>query len=328
MRILKSSSKIAFTLIRLVIAVAMVLYLAQMGTIDWTSFSGLIKVWPYTLAAIVLFFIATTLQALRLQILINAHQMSLSYIASIKLTLIGLFFSTYLPGATGGDLVKIYYASKDNPGSKAEVVTILFLDRFIGLFSLLTLPLLLVPFYIELIQSQKILQGLIGISFAISCCIVLVAFVGAKFELANSKLIYWLNNKVRFGHLLSRVLHTIHYYRNSLGTLLKALLISYLLQLLMVSVALAIAQATNVLGADPKMLLLIPMGYMANSLPITPGGLGIGEAAMESLFLLGGLTGGAQTILGWRLIMIFVGLFGLIFYLKGNKKFFSSPEGA
>lgn len=325
---MKPLSRIAFTLIRLVIAVAMVVYLAQMGSIDWTSFSGLIKVWPYTLTAIFLFFIATILQALRLQILINAHQMSLSYIASVKLTLIGLFFSTYLPGATGGDLVKIYYASKDNPGSKTEVVTILFLDRFIGLFSLLTLPLMLAPFFIELIQSQKILQGLLGISFAISCGIILVTILGAKLEITESKLIPWLNNKVRFGHLLSRILHTIYYYRNSLGTLFKALLISYLLQFLMISVSLAIAEATNILGADPKMLLLIPMGYMANSLPITPGGLGVGEAAMESLFVMAGLTGGAETILGWRLIMIIVGLFGLVVYLKSDKKFFSSSSAS
>lgn len=304
-------------------AVAMLLYLVKMGTIDWTSLSGLIRVWPYTLLAIVLFFTATILQAIRLQILINVHQMSLSYMASIKLTLIGLFFSTYLPGATGGDLVKIYYASKDNPGSKAEVVTILFLDRFIGLFSLLTLPLLLAPFFIELIQSQKVLQGLLISALAISCCIILIAFIGAKFELTNSKLINWLNNLSRLGRLLSRVLHTIHYYKETLGALIKALLISYVLQLLMVSVSLAIAQAMNLSGADFKMLLLIPMGYMANSLPITPGGLGVGEAAMESLFLLGGLTGGAETLLGWRLVMISVGLLGLFFYLKGDKRFFS-----
>ena len=248
--------------------------------------------------------------------------------ASIKLTLIGLFFSTYLPGATGGDLVKIYYASKDNPGSKAEVVTILFLDRFIGLFSLLTLPLLLAPFFIELILSQVILKGLLAISFATSLCIILVTFLGAKLDLAGSKLIYWLDNKISFGCHLSRVLLTIHHYRASLDVLIKALLMSYFLQLLMVGVSLAIAQATNISGAEFKMLLLVPMGYMANSLPITPGGLGVGEAAMESLFLLGGLTGGAETILGWRLVMIIVGLLGLVFYLNGNKKFFSSSESS
>lgn len=314
-----------FTLIRLVIAITMVLYLMQMGVIDWTSLSGLIIAWPYTLLAVILFFVATILQALRLQILINAHQMSLSYMAAVKLTLIGLFFSTYLPGATGGDLIKIYYASKENPGSKAEVITILFLDRFMGLFSLLTLPVFLAPFFIDLIRSQEILQALLILSLSISSSIVLITFIAAKFELADSKLIYWLNNKVRYGHLLSRALHTIHYYKRSLGPLLKALAISYFLQLLMVGVSFSIAEATNIFGADLKMLFLIPMGYMANSFPLTPGGLGIGEAAMESLFLLGGLTGGAETLLGWRLIMILVGLLGLVYYLKGSKKFFSTP---
>ena len=314
-----------FTLIRLVIAIAMVLYLMQMGVIDWTSLSGLIIAWPYTLLAVILFFVATILQALRLQILINAHQMSLSYMAAVKLTLIGLFFSTYLPGATGGDLIKIYYASKENPGSKAEVITILFLDRFMWLFSLLTLPVFLAPFFIDLIRSQEILQALLILSLSISSSIVLITFIAAKFELVDSKLIYWLNNKVRYGHLLSRALHTIHYYKRSLGPLLKALAISYFLQLLMVGVSFSIAEATNIFGADLKMLFLIPMGYMANSFPLTPGGLGIGEAAMESLFLLGGLTGGAETLLGWRLIMILVGLLGLVYYLKGSKKFFSTP---
>tara|TARA_R110002111_G_scaffold217903_1_gene280210 strand:+ start:892 stop:1788 length:897 start_codon:yes stop_codon:yes gene_type:complete len=297
----------------------------QMGVIDWTSLSGLIIAWPYTLLAVILFFVATILQALRLQILINAHQMSLSYMAAVKLTLIGLFFSTYLPGATGGDLIKIYYASKENPGSKAEVITILFLDRFMGLFSLLTLPVFLAPFFIDLIRSQEILQALLILSLSISSSIVLITFIAAKFELVDSKLIYWLNNKVRYGHLLSRALHTIHYYKRSLGPLLKALAISYFLQLLMVGVSFSIAEATNIFGADLKMLFLIPMGYMANSFPLTPGGLGIGEAAMESLFLLGGLTGGAETLLGWRLIMILVGLLGLVYYLKGSKKFFSTP---
>jgi uncharacterized membrane protein YbhN (UPF0104 family) len=88
----------------------------------------------------------------------------------------------------------------------------------------------------------------------------------------------------------------------------------------------AIAQATNPAGADSKMLVLIPMGYIANALPITPGGLGVGEAAMEALFTMSGLGGGAETILGWRVIMIIVGLLGLVFYLKGEKRFVFDPD--
>ena len=74
------------------------------------------------------------------------------------------------------------------------------------------------------------------------------------------------------------------------------------------------------------MLVLIPLGYMANALPITPGGLGVGEAVLESLFVMAGLRGGAETILGWRLIMMVISLLGLVFYLKGEKRFVFSQN--
>jgi len=304
----------------------MLWYLASMGSIEWSSFSGLAKDWHYTLIAIGLFVIATALQARRMELLINAHQLELSFSAAIKLTFIGLFFNTYLPGATGGDLVKIYYASKGNPGSRAEVITILLLDRFIGLFSLLTLPLLLAPFFSDLIAAQPALQTLLGASLAIACGIILAAFIGARYELADSRFLQWIERKFPFGELLTRTLHTLHFYRNSMGVIFRALLCSYAAQSLMVGGGMAIAHATNPAGADLKMLVLIPMGYIANALPITPGGLGVGEAAMEALFTMSGLSGGAETILGWRVIMIIVGLLGLVFYLKGDKRFVFGPD--
>jgi len=325
---LQPLTKKFFYPLRLIIAISMLWYLASMGSIEWASFSGLAEAWQYTLIAIVLFAIATALQALRLKLLINAHQLKLSFFAAIKLTFIGLFFNTYLPGATGGDLVKIYYASKGNPESRAEVITILLLDRFIGLFSLLTLPLLLAPFFSDLIAAQPVLQTLLGASLAIACGIILTSFIGVRYELADSRFLRWIERKFRFGQLLTRILHTLHFYRNGMGVIFRALLCSYAAQSLMVGGGMAIAHATIPAGADLRMLVVIPMGYIANALPITPGGLGVGEAAMEALFTMSGLSGGAETILGWRLIMIIVGLLGLVFYLKGDKRFVFDPRAS
>ena len=302
-----------FYLARLVIAVAMLWYLASVGSIEWSSFYGLARIWQYTLAAIGLFVVATVLQAFRLRLLINAHRLGLSPLAAIRLTFIGLFFSTYLPGAAGGDLVKIYYASKGNPGARAEVITILLLDRLIGVFTLLTLPLLVAPFFLDLIVAKPALQALLGASLIVAAGAILASVIGTRFGPADSHSMRW--------RLLARILHTLHSYRSGTGVIRRALLISYAVQVLMVGVAMAIAQATNPAGADPGMLVLIPMGYLANSLPVTPGGLGVGEAAMESLFTISGLSGGAETILGWRIVSIIVGLLGLVFYLKGEKRF-------
>lgn len=311
-----------FTLLRLALAGGMLYYLVLSGSIEWSSFKGLAHSWQFTLVAMLLFFIATVFQAWRLQILINAQHLNLSFVASIRLTFIGLFFNTYLPGATGGDLVKIYYASKGNPGNRTEVITILLLDRFIGLFSLLTIPLLLAFFFTDLIASTKVLQGLLVISAAIAVAIIVIAVVGARMDLDENRVMHWIEHKVVFGSRIKRMFHTLHSYRHQQSAIFKALFISFFLQFQMILVAVAISAATNPQqGTDLKMLVLIPMGYMANSLPVTPGGLGVGEAALESLFKLSGLQGGAEVLLGWRLMMVIVGLLGLVFYLRGEKRF-------
>jgi uncharacterized membrane protein YbhN (UPF0104 family) len=68
------------------------------------------------------------------------------------------------------------------------------------------------------------------------------------------------------------------------------------------------------------MCLVIPMGDVANSLPLTPGGLGVGETAFSVLFKLAGLQGGAEALLCWRIWRAMVGLIGLVIYLRGMRR--------
>jgi uncharacterized membrane protein YbhN (UPF0104 family) len=76
------------------------------------------------------------------------------------------------------------------------------------------------------------------------------------------------------------------------------------------------------------MAVLIPLGHLANTVPLTPGGLGVGEAAFNKLFSMAGLTGGAEGLLGWRLLTVMLGLMGLVFYLQGRRKVVHLAESA
>jgi uncharacterized membrane protein YbhN (UPF0104 family) len=66
-----------------------------------------------------------------------------------------------------------------------------------------------------------------------------------------------------------------------------------------------------------KMCLVIPLVDLANNLPLTPGGLGVGESAYNALFHAVGLEGGAEALLSWRIWRAAVGLIGLALYLRG-----------
>ena len=320
------TTKSAFTLLRFSLAFGLLFYLGYTGSINWSSLLGLALEWQFTLAAVLLFIGNNLVLAWRLQILINAHHLRLSFFAAARLTFIGLFFNAYLPGATGGDIVKIYYASKGNPGKRTEVVTILILDRFIGLFCLLTLPLLLAPFFMEMGTATPVLQGLLWAALTVACGMIVAVVIGTHSGFRNSRLLHWIYTRMPLGGLLQRALDTLYTYRHNKGVILQSMLLSYLLQLLTIGASLAIAQATAPLGADLRMIMLIPLGFLANSLPVTPGGIGVGEAALAHLFMLFGMQGGAEVILGWRLIMVVTGLLGLVFYLKGEKRFVFSAD--
>jgi glycosyltransferase 2 family protein len=71
--------------------------------------------------------------SIRVSLLFHAQRLSLSFWNAIQLTLVGFFFSTFLPGAAGGDLAKLYYATREYEGRRAEVATVLLFDRIIGL---------------------------------------------------------------------------------------------------------------------------------------------------------------------------------------------------
>jgi uncharacterized membrane protein YbhN (UPF0104 family) len=93
-----------------------------------------------------------------------------------------------------------------------------------------------------------------------------------------------------------------------------------------------------VLGAAAKVFMpdapagavgmLALLGLLANALPITPGGLGVGEAAFEGLFRVAGYSHGAQLILAWRAGMLALCGIGCALYIAGAHRVSASNEAA
>jgi uncharacterized membrane protein YbhN (UPF0104 family) len=92
-------------------------------------------------------------------------------------------------------------------------------------------------------------------------------------------------------------LDTTGAYSRNLGTLAAALGIAITDNLMVVAVTALAVLAINPAGLSAKLCLVVPMGEIVNSLPITPGGLGVGEAAFDALFKTVGLQGGAEAVL-------------------------------
>jgi glycosyltransferase 2 family protein len=309
----RPARRILLTLVRLGIGVGLLVYLARSGVINLHALSRLYMAWPITVAAVALLLVDVALMGLRLSWLFQPHGLHLPLGRSLQLTLISFFFTTFLPGAAGGDLAKLFYAAKGNSGRRTEIITIVILDRAFGLFSLLVLPLFFAPMFLPFIQARAALRILL-MSVALVAFGLLVAF-----------LVCLLNPRgaLRFlprSEIPERVLRTIGVYRRNPGTLVAALGASLVANLCLIAVTALAVLALSPSGLSLIMGLMIPLGHIVNSLPLTPGGLGVGETAFNALFDMAGLRGGAEALLCWRIWMALIGLLGLVFYLYGLRR--------
>jgi len=317
-----------FTVLRIGIGVGLLWYLGASGAIEWRALLGMLHEWPLTLVAFLLLLVDMMVTSSRLCVLLAARGMHLSVINSTKLSLIGIFFNLCLPGSTGGDLMKIYYATEGNRGRRTEVTTIILLDRASGMFALMIWPLMAAPFFPELLARVPALKPLLA-GAAIVGGVLLIAFLLAwSAWLRQSALLQWLFRRLPLGSYLERVYETVYAYRNHPGPVLASIGISLVAHTMSVGVTMLAIAAVNPAGAAWPMAVLIPLGHLANTVPLTPGGLGVGEAAFNKLFSMAGLTGGAEGLLGWRLLTVMIGLLGLWFYLQGRSKFVHQASDA
>jgi uncharacterized protein (TIRG00374 family) len=318
--------RILLIFLRAVIGIGLLVYLWNSGAIQWSALMGLASAWPLTLAALLLLLVAVGFTGWRLCLLLRLHSLQVSVGAALRLTLIGIFFNSFLPGSTGGDLVKIFYAAQGNRGRRTEVVTIVLWDRAAGMFALLIWPLLVAPLFPELFVSSALLRKLLWTAAIIAGAMLAGTLLCFSSQVRNNRLLSLAFRKLPGGDYARRIFETVHHYRHNVGPLALAVVVALITHTLTTGATMLAAHATNPDGIAWEMSLLIPLGHLANTLPVTPGGLGVGEAAFSALFAMVGLRGGAEALLGWRLLTMLIGLLGLLFYLQGRERFVHSAE--
>jgi glycosyltransferase 2 family protein len=312
--------KTFFLLLRVAIGIGVLAYLAKSGQINFSSLIRLFHAWPITLTALLFLLLDILMMSVRASLLFRTARLSLSLANSVQLNLVGFLFSTFLPGAAGGDIAKLVYATRENHGRRAEVATVLVLDRLVGTFSLVLLPLLFVPFFPDLLRSVSVLRRLLYIDALLAGFMLAAAALIMFFPLAGSRVSGLLGRWPGIKSIAVRVLDAMAIHGKAQSRLFLALLLSLLANLALIVVTGLGLYAVNPGSFSTRLALVAPVGHLVNSLPLTPGGIGVGETAFNALFKLTGLSGGAEALLCVRLWNVLVGLLGVVVYLFGMQR--------
>lgn len=309
-----------FGVLRLLLGVVLVAYLWWSGILDWKALAGLFRHWELTGLAVALSLVVVVLISYRGCVLMRARGFQLTLPAAIRLTVLGMFFNTCLPGFSGGDAMRIYFAIEGMEGRRAEVATVLLFDRVMGMLALMMLPLLALPFFPNLARLDQVAQVVIaGVALA-------VLVIGGGTVLCLTPLLARPIQRIGFlapgrrGHLLRRMYDTIHGYRTRPLALVLALVVALVGHVAALGIFSLTLEAVRPGAFRPELFLLAPVGFVANIVPLTPGGLGVGETAMSQLFSLADMEGGAEGLLGFRLAVLVVSLTGLPVFLAGRRQ--------
>lgn len=306
-------------ILRLALGVGLLYYVLKV-TGGWVAAKQLISAkWllPW-LSALTIF--GAAIEAKRLGVLFDAQGMRLSFVEGYRAVAIAALFNFCIPGGTGGDVMKLYYLAADSRGQRVEIATLIFVDRAVALFCMLSLVVALALLDGRLVWDHPLIGSLVATAAVGAIGILAVGVVASSTRLRESRRYACLMDRAPMRRYLTRAADALYVFRKNRAALAKAAALSVIGHLALLCV-MSVAARVFMPNAQPLTVsLLALLGLLANALPITPGGLGVGEAAFEGLFRSVGYGGGARLILAWRVGMLALCCLGCALYIAGARR--------
>ena len=277
---------VGFTLLKLGVAAVLVGFLLRQGTLDPALlFSGILT--PGAAMVGAGFFLATYFfGALRWQLLLHIQKAVFSFRWILGMTFMAVFFNYCVPGSIGGDAVRMTYTHRAAPMDRGAAALSVALDRILGLYSILFLCLITALANWQTVVASPPLNLL----FQISAALVVSGPAGLGLLLfgtrPGSRIDGWVaaHSSRRVRHLTRVIVDTLHNLARHKARAVIALGLSVLAQGCGILSVVWLAQATGIGSLDhSQYALACAWAWIANILPITPGGLGVGEAAFDQI---------------------------------------------
>jgi uncharacterized protein (TIRG00374 family) len=254
--------------------------------------------------------------------LLRAVGIRTSFGDAFRLSYIGFFFNSAVPGLTGGDIVKAFYIARQTPGMRVRAFMSVLVDRMIGLFVLgLLAAAVILP---RAADPRFHAAALIVFLFVGGCLLFGVLFLSRR--LRRWVRFETLIAKLPLARLIAEVDQGIFVYRDRPRAVLVSLGLSVLNHLAIVTTAVGMGYA---LGGDLRQLpileyfILVPVCSMLASIPALPGGWGVREGAFAFFFGMVGVPGTQSVALS-----ILIGISQLLWSLLGGWFFLTRPDRA
>lgn len=315
----KHTKKLLVQSLKIVLSVGIIYWLIQSGKLNFSALKNMLAPIPM-MVGLSLLLLNIVLGSERWRILIRSQQLSASPYSIFKLSLIGSFFNFAMPGGVGGDLIKAYYFTREHPGNKVTAVTSVLIDRVLGLFSMILMALIVMIYDLEHIWHTPTLKTLFWFIFILFICFAAgLALVFSPKHSVRKNLIKWISH-LPLSEKFLKLYESMHLYGNDGFRIFLVIAISLLAQASSIAFLYYAGTLAGFADIPAKTYFLVaPLGFMATAIPVSPAGVGVGQAAFYFLFNI--YTGtptevGPTCITAMQVGTFLVSLLGAVFYLR------------
>jgi uncharacterized protein (TIRG00374 family) len=272
-------------------------YLLWVNRADLTRLLDQPKRWSCLAVAFAFCATAIVTTFLRWFVLVWAQGLPFRLQDSLRIGFIGYMFNQIIPGAVSGDLVKAVLLAREQQRRTVAISTVA-IDRIVGLYAMSLVAALAATLFWTDIQSNAQLRTLA----TWVCGVAGVGTVGMI--VLFTPLLYrdtWMRRFERLplvGGVVRELLCTMRVYLDRRAVVVVAVAMSLVVHTCLI---LSLYFTASAFGPWPLRVhaVVAPMGLAVNAIPLTPGGIGLGEGAMQKLFELAGQHG--ATALGMML---------------------------
>jgi uncharacterized protein (TIRG00374 family) len=266
------------------LGVALLAALVFWGKIDLNVLLELTAAPSAVVTSLALLLLALPVAALRWGIFLRALGVSIPFVNLFHFVAIGLLTNVLLLGSAGGDAIRGIYAWRALGGSGGRVAASVLADRLFTLLAVLFISLAFTLLYWRYMTQVPALAALgTSIIAVAAACIMAICMLLAAPDLMRPLEVALLRWPLA-ANLLVQMRQIVLTLRRSPLSLMAAFALALVTQVLTIFAVLAVAEAVKigVLRAADYMFA-VPLTLIVNALPLTPSGIGVGEAAFDQI---------------------------------------------
>jgi len=315
--------KVLLTLIQLAVTIGVLYWVFHDAEKRTQMLEALARAdYRWIAAAILAYVVVEVAAAIRWRMLLQVQGVHLGIFRLAGLFLIGMFYNQFLPGGTGGDIIKIYLLLKETPGKKTGALLAVLFDRLIGLIGLISITGTLIALRYDWLttipETKRLVWGLLAVLGSAVLALV------TSFVITGFKLLDKLPAHFPMRAKLIELSATYHLYAHHWPTTFAAYILSLITHLGTFVTFLFVAYAFRAEVPAVNFFAVMPIERTISSLPISFAGVGLREKVLQ--VMLHGLCNVPEAVavlIGSMsfLVMVFACLPGGIVYI------FYKPSG-